>query len=175
MLPRHQSYITEAVSLRAKYADQIKVLVGFEAEWIRPSDAPMIKSLAQDPRVDFFIGSVHHVHTIPIDFDRAMYEKSQEAAGGSEEQLFEDYFDAMFEMLNTLRPRVVAHFDLIRLMSDAPNRDLKSLDGVWAKIVRSLKVIVEQGGLLEVNSSALRKGLKEPYPSRSVCEVCFQA
>jgi histidinol-phosphatase (PHP family) len=33
-----------------------------------------------------------------------------------------------------------------------------------------LKVIVEQGGLVEVNSSGLRKGLNQPYPSRSVCE-----
>ena len=73
-------------------------------------------------------------------------------------------------MLLTLKPRVVGHFDLIRLMSDLPNQDLKELKGVWEKIVRNLKVIVEQGGLVEVNSSGLRKGLKEPYPRRGVCE-----
>jgi histidinol-phosphatase (PHP family) len=100
-----------------------------------------------------------------------MYEQARQVAGGSDEKLFEDYFDAMLEMLDTLRPPVVAHFDLIRLFSDAPNQDLKSMEEVWSRIVKSLKVVVEQGALLEVNSSALRKGLKEPYPSRSVCEV----
>jgi histidinol-phosphatase (PHP family) len=128
----------------------------------------MIKSLAEDSRVDFFIGSVHHVHGVPIDFDRAMYEQ---ARCENDEALFGDYFDSMFAMLKDLRPPVVGHFDLIRLFSDLPNQDLKALNSVWAKVVRNLKMINEQNGLLEINSSALRKGLHEPYPSRSVCKV----
>jgi histidinol-phosphatase (PHP family) len=128
----------------------------------------VIKALAEDPRVDFFIGSVHHVHGVPIDYDRTMYEQARDE---TDQKLFEDYFDAMFAMLKDLRPPVVGHFDLIRLFSDAPNQDLKTWDGVWTKVVRNLNLIIEQGGLLEINSSALRKGLREPYPSRSVCEV----
>jgi histidinol-phosphatase (PHP family) len=120
--------------------------------------------------VDFFIGSVHHVHEIPIDYDAAFYEKAREVAGGTDERLFEDYFDAQFEMLKALKPRVVGHFDLIRLLSDEPDRDLREMKGVWERVVRNLKYVVGQNGLLEINSSALRKGLKEPYPGRSVCE-----
>ena len=120
--------------------------------------------------MDYYIGSVHHVHGIPIDYDKSFYRKALDAAGGSEQQLFEDYFDAQFEMLNAMKPRVVGHLDLIRLLSEQPNRDLKGVKGVWEKIVRNLKIIVEQGGLIEINTSALRKGLEEPYPTRSVCE-----
>jgi histidinol-phosphatase (PHP family) len=120
--------------------------------------------------VDFFIGSVHHVHEIPIDFDAAFYGKAREVAGGTDERLFEDYFDAQFEMLKALKPRVVGHFDLIRLLSDEPDRDLRKMKGVWERVVRNLKYVVGQNGLVEINSSALRKGLKEPYPGRSVCE-----
>ncbi|KFZ24184.1 hypothetical protein V502_01347 [Pseudogymnoascus sp. VKM F-4520 (FW-2644)] len=170
LLPRHQDYLAEGIRLRAKYAGQIQILIGFEGEWVRPSYGPVIRGLAKDPRVDFFIGSVHHVHGIPIDYDRGMYESARKIGDGSDQKLFEDYFDDMLAMLQELRPRVVAHFDLIRLLSDVPNQDLKTWDGVWAKVVRSLKLIIEQGGLLEVNSSALRKGLHEPYPSRSVCK-----
>jgi histidinol-phosphatase (PHP family) len=110
------------------------------------------------------------VHGIPIDYDPALYAKARSVSGGSDEKLFEDYFDSQYQMLLTLKPRVVGHFDLIRLMSDLPNRDLRELKGVWERIIRNLKVIVEQSGLVEVNSSGLRKGLLEPYPSRSVCE-----
>jgi histidinol-phosphatase (PHP family) len=127
--------------------------------------------MMKSPHVDYFLGSVHHVHEIPIDYDRAMYEQARVVAGGTEERIFEDYFDSQYEMLKELKPRVVAHFDLIRLFSDDPNRDLKTLDGVWSKIVRNLQLIKDQEGLLEINSSALRKSLKEPYPTRSVCEV----
>lgn len=116
------------------------------------------------------MGSVHHVHSIPIDYDRAFYEKARAKAGGSDERLFEDYFDSQFEMLERMKPKVVGHFDLIRLLSDEPNADLKSIKGVWEKVIRNLKFIAEYGGLVEINTSALRKGLKEPYPTRSVVE-----
>ena len=126
--------------------------------------------MASNPNIDYFIGSVHHVHEIPIDYDRALYVKARNAAGGTDERLFEDYFDSQYEMLKALKPKVVGHFDLIRLFSDKPNGDLREMKGVWEKAVRNLKLIVEQGGLMEINSAALRKGLKEPYPARSVCE-----
>lgn len=110
------------------------------------------------------------MQTIPIDYDAAFYAKAREAAGGSEERLFEDYFDAQFEMLSALKPRVVGHFDLIRLLASKPNASMKEMNGVWEKVIRNLRLIVEQGGLMEINSAGLRKGLEEPYPMRCVCE-----
>lgn len=120
--------------------------------------------------MDYFVGSVHHVHEIPIDYDRAMYASARKQAGGTDERLFADYFDSQFEMLTTLKPRVVGHFDLIRLYSSDPDRDLRGMEGVWDRVVRNLRIVVEYGGLVEVNSSALRKGMREPYPGRSVVE-----
>lgn len=73
-------------------------------------------------------------------------------------------------MLNALHPRVVGHFDLIRLLSSKPNASMEEMKGVWERVVRNLKLVVEQNGLLEINSSALRKGLDEPYPTRAICE-----
>ena len=166
----HEDYLVEAVRLRAKYKDQIKILIGFEGEWIRPSYGPFILSLASNPAVDYFIGSVHHVHEIPIDYDATFYNKARDISGGTDELLFGDYFDSQLEMLQSLKPRVVGHFDLIRLLADEPNRDLRAWKGVWEKVVRNLKVVVEQGGLLEINSSALRKGLEDPYPARAITE-----
>lgn len=167
----HRAYITEAVRLRTKYAGQIKILVGFECEWIRPSDKAFVLQLSADPSVDVFLGSVHHVHGVPIDYDRAMYEAAREKSGGTDEALFCDFFDSQLEMMKELKPPVVAHFDLIRLLSDKPDADLKTMSRVWEKIMRNLREMRDKNLLIEVNSSALRKGLKEPYPSRAVCEV----
>ena len=170
MHSRHEAFINEAIRLRQKYAGKIKILIGFEAEWIRPSYATLVQELASNSAVDFFVGSVHHVNEIPIDFDNAFYELAREKAGGTDQRIFEDYFDSQFEMLKTLKPVVVGHFDLIRLLSDEPDRDLKHMAGIWEKIIRNLNVVVGYGGLLEINTSALRKGLKEPYPGRAICE-----
>lgn len=164
-------YMVEALRLRDAYSEQIRILVGFESEWIRPSTNDIIQGLLKKYSFDFFMGSLHHVHTIPIDFDRATYEKARERAGGTDERLFEDYFDSQYEMLQTLRPPVVGHFDLIRLLSDARDSEFKALDGVWQKMQRNLEFIAGYGGILELNSSGLRKGMAEPYPCLPVCQL----
>lgn len=168
--PRHEEYLREAARLQEKYASQIHILIGFEGEWIRPSYGPLIVSLAADPAVDYFIGSLHHTAGVPIDYDGATYARAVEACGGSEERLFERYFDEQFEMLRTARPRVVGHFDLVRLFSAEPGRALRQWPGVWERVGRNLRLVREYGGWLECNTSALRKGLAEAYPKREIAE-----
>ncbi|SPO05970.1 related to histidinol-phosphatase [Cephalotrichum gorgonifer] len=169
--PRHDAYLAEAHRLREKYSSQIHILVAFEAEFIRPSYAARVLSLASSPSVDYFIGSLHHVAGVPIDYDRATYQRARDACGGpGEEPLYAAYYDEQLDMLRTLRPRVVGHFDLVRLMSEDPGRDLREWPAVWDKVVRNLEEVVKQGGWLECNSAALRKGLDEPYPGRVIAE-----
>lgn len=121
--------------------------------------------------VDFFIGSVYHVHKVPIDHNPTLYSKAVQLSGGSEEGLFADYYDLQYKMLVKLRPRVVGHFDLIKLFSTKPLKDPKALRDIWKRILRNLEFIVGYRGLIKLNSSGLRKGLGEPYPGRSICEV----
>ncbi|KAF2877456.1 histidinol-phosphatase [Massariosphaeria phaeospora] len=164
-------FTVEAARLRGLYSAQINILIGFESEWIRPTTLTIIRDLLARYTFDFFMGSVHHTHTIPIDFDKATYEKAREKAGGTDERLFEDYFDSQYEMLQALNPPVVGHFDLIRLLSDAPDAEFKQLGGVWKRIQRNLEYISSYGGILELNSSALRKGLAQPYPCLPICQM----
>jgi Histidinol phosphatase and related hydrolases of the PHP family len=115
------------------------------------------------------------MHTVPIDYDRPMYEKAREKAGGTDERLFEDYFDAQLDMLEQLKPPVVGHFDLIRLKSDDMECSFTTWPGVWSKILRNLDFIASYGGMLELNSAALRKGMTEPYPKAEICKVRTQS
>jgi histidinol-phosphatase (PHP family) len=168
-------FIVEARRLRDVYSTQIQIPIGFESEYIRPSTLGLVQGILDKHSFDFFMGSVHHTHTIPIDFDRAMYEQAREKAGGTDEKLFEDYFESQYEMLQALQPPVVGHFDLIRLLSDHRDAGFEGMYGVWAKIKRNLECIASYGGLLEINASGLRKGLAEPYPCKSICQVCHTA
>lgn len=113
---------------------------------------------------------MHHTHAIPIDYDRDMYLQARALAGGTDERVFEDYFDEQFIMLQQLRPLVVGHFDLIRLKSDDPNASFTQWPGVWSRILRNLALVAHQGGILELNSAALRKGMSEPYPKAEICK-----
>lgn len=165
------AFYAEAVRLRAKYNGQIALPIAFESEWIRPSTLGLIRTLQSKSDFDMFVGSLHHVHTIPIDFSREMYEQARQAAGGTDERLFEDYFDAQLDMLQALKPPVVGHLDLVRLLSDDPNVELRSMDGVWKKVLRNLQFVAQYGGLQEINTAAWRKGLWDPFPQADICRV----
>ncbi|KAH8430269.1 histidinol-phosphatase [Aspergillus melleus] len=170
MVANEAAYFQEAQRLRAKYADQIQILIGFEIDWIRPESRTLVEeSLSRHP-FEFFMGSVHHTLTVPIDYDRPMYEKARDLAGGTDEQLFEAYFDEQLDMLRQLKPLVVGHFDLIRLKSDDPERSFRQWPGVWERILRNLDFVASYGGILELNSAALRKGMSEPYPNGEICQ-----
>lgn len=174
-MPRHEAYLVEARRLQQKYAPETTILVGFEGEWIRPGYGPLVSKLAADPLVDYFIGSLHHAGGVPIDFDAAFYAAAVAACGGTEERLYASYYDEQHAMLTALRPRIVGHFDLVRLMSAEPARRLEGWEGggVWERVVRNLQLVRSFGGWLECNTSALRKGLAEPYPCREIAEVVF--
>lgn len=180
-----ESYIHAATRLR-KEADAAStlaedhkhvphVIVGFETEWIRPDESAAVvgELLTREGVFDFYVGSVHHVKTHPIDFDRDSYEQAREACGGTEEELFLAYYEAQHDMLTTLKPPVVGHFDLIRLLSDDPGQQMRGWGSgkVWRQICRNLEVVADYGGLLEINSAALRKGLSEPYPTSEICSA----
>jgi len=157
----------------------MQVLIGLETEFIRPTTLTLLASLLSKhaSQLDFLLGSIHHVHTIPIDFDHPTYHLARAACSPqTDSQLFADYFDAQHDMLQALQPQVVGHFDLIRLLSAAPDADWRTLttsrgERLWTRIERNLAFARSYGGLLEINTSAWRKGLRDPYPRREIVEA----
>ncbi|KAF4553076.1 PHP domain-containing protein [Elsinoe fawcettii] len=164
------AYHATALSLRAEFASEIHILIGFEGEWISTSTRTqdIITDLQGRYDFDIWLGSVHHVAGIPIDFTDEDYVRARDKFGG-DEALAEAYFDEQRDMLAT-KPPVVAHFDLIRLKAGEKDRDWRGMKGCWERIVRNLEIVKGYGGLLEVNSAALRKGLEEAYPRREILE-----
>lgn len=195
------AYYDAAQVLRGDYRLQIHLLVGFEAEYIRPSSIEIVRDLQEIYKFDFFVGSVHHVNAIPIDYDREMYERALVSCRGSsstsgdgdggggvgaggggdnrgnngtdeEAALFERYFDHQYEMMTRLRPAVIAHFDLPRLMARDPARPVSAYgDAVWQKALRNLQFLRSYNGLLEFSSASLRKGWDTPYPGADICSA----
>lgn len=171
MVQNESDYVKEAQRLRYKYQGEIALPLGFESEWCGPHSLELIQASIQAHPFDFFMGSIHHVRGIPIDYDQDTYNRARELAGGTDEKLFEAYFDEQFEMLTALRPPIVGHFDLIRLKSSDFNLDWQQMNGVWSRILRNLDFVASYHGILEINTAALRKGMDEPYPKSEICKV----
>ena len=53
------------------------LLVGLETEHITPDDLDHLDALLSRYRgkIEYLVGSVHHVNELPIDFDRATFDK----------------------------------------------------------------------------------------------------
>ncbi len=168
MFERFERYMSECRRLQKKYASEIKILVAFETETYTGSDA-FIKKLIEQFAPDYIVGSVHHIRDIPIDYSASLYQQAAEICGGLD-QLYCEYFDLQYEMIQTLTPLVIGHFDLIRLF-DADYVSRLKIPEIQAKIRRNLQLIKELGLILDFNVRALYKGAAEPYVSRSILEL----
>ncbi|KAJ8595744.1 histidinol phosphate phosphatase H [Rhizopogon salebrosus TDB-379] len=173
------TFLNEAHRLKELYAPHITLLVGLETEYITDDDLDHLRKLLKDneKRIDYIVGSVHHVSSIPIDFDRVTYEKALANFSDEEgvhilgnhqmEQFLSVYFDAQHKLIRHFQPEIIGHLDLCRLYT--PSLDLKQYPIAWGKLVRNIEEAINYGALFEINSAALKKeGWTSPYPGKDV-------
>ncbi|KAJ7058490.1 Polymerase/histidinol phosphatase-like protein [Mycena amicta] len=152
------------------YSPQIRLLVGLETEYITPIDLDGVEKLLQrhPGRIEYIVGSVHHVNGTPIDFDEATFRQA-EAEAGSTNAFLVAYFEGQYEMLRRLHPEVVGHFDLCRLYT--PSLRFADFPDAFALAKRNILYAIQYGALFEVNAAALRKHWETPYPGLDILEV----
>jgi histidinol-phosphatase (PHP family) len=162
---RFAGYIDTCRHLQIKYAEKIRILVGFETETCSGS-LDFAKVLINTFAPDYVVGSVHHVKDIPFDYSKACYDEAADRCGGLD-GLYTAYFDQQYAMIQALKPRVVGHLDIIRIYD--PDYRLRLLKAVvWEKIVRNLKLVKQLGLILDFNLRPLSRGESEPYLSAPI-------
>ena len=168
---RFERYFQEARRPADLHKDRIEILVGFETDGYSGYRDEIAKHIARF-KPDMIVGSVHHVHDVLFDATARNYRRAVEVSGGIE-ALYCDYFDAQLELIETFRPAVVGHFDLIRIFdADYPKR--WEVSGIRDRAVRNHERIKALGLILDLNVRALAKGAAEPYPSTPWLEFAIQ-
>lgn len=168
---RFSGYMTTCRRLQTKYADEIRIYVGFETEDCSGS-LDFAKSLIDTFSPDFVVGSVHHVKDIPFDYSQSCYQEAADRCGGLDE-LFAAYFDQQYAMIRAIVPRVVGHLDIVRIFDpDYRSRLLKTT--IWEKIVRNLKLIKQLNLILDFNLRPLSRGENEPYLSAPILKKAVE-
>jgi histidinol-phosphatase (PHP family) len=165
MMKRFDRYMTTCRRFQEKYASQIDILVGFETENYS-NTIPFIQGLIHTYRPDYIVGSVHHIGDINFDFDLLHYHQAVKAAGSINE-LYIRYFDAQHELITTLKPSVVGHFDLIRIFDTGYAKRLLEPE-IEKRIDRNLNAVKKFGLVLDLNVRAFQKGAMEPYVSQPI-------
>lgn len=113
MLTRFARYMTHCRNLNSAYRDRLTIFVGMETEAYQGAVDYTIR-LRDRFHPDYVVGSVHHVADTPIDMNPSEYGMAATVCGGIA-ALYEAYFDLQHDMIQTLKPSVVGHFDLIRI------------------------------------------------------------
>ncbi|KDQ12419.1 hypothetical protein BOTBODRAFT_189161 [Botryobasidium botryosum FD-172 SS1] len=173
------AFIAEASRLRTTYADRISLLVGLETEYITPADLDALELLLTHhrPRIDYIVGSVHHVHGFSFDFDAPTYEAALRSFTATSDDpastlrpFLNAYFDAQHDIITRFQPEIIGHLDLCRLFR--PAHRLDRWPDVWAKVDRNVRAAIAYGALFEFNAAAFRKpGWETAYPGRDVVQL----
>ena len=169
---RFDRYMTTCKALQKKYADAVDLYVGFECESYTGAFAAT-KQLIEKYRPDYIVGSVHHVHDIMIDGPPEIYAQAAQKLG-SIEALYCQYFDLQLDMIETLHPAVVGHFDLIRLRDPGDYKTRLKDPEILRHIRRNLERIRELDLILDFNLAALDKGADEPYVSAPILNIALE-
>jgi len=165
MYTRFGQYISTCRELQRKYANQLEIFVGFETEFYSNTE-PFIQKLIAEFKPDYIVGSLHHVNDMSFDLSKEQYLEVAAQMGGLE-ALYYRYFDQQYEMINTLKPQVIGHFDYIRLFDSEYQQRLRQSD-IVERIRRNLRRIKELNLILDFNVSPFRKGAGEPNPTKSI-------
>lgn len=168
---RFASYIQEARKLQAEYQHQIELLVGFETEALPEDSWPQLMAEVKAQHdFDFFIGSVHSVAGVFIDFTQETTD-SLAKRFGSWDALCSAYFDEVANLVATLEPPVVGHIDLIRRFR---GEAVQFGPSVWPSVRRALEAVRDVGALLELNAAPQRRQFGPLYPSLEILNAAHQ-
>ena len=149
--------------VKEKYKDKIKILLGYEVDYLK---GYMLDEIL-DAKVDYLIGSVHFLQNKNDmwGFDNPEFIGVYENI--DIDKIWEDYFNTIKEMAKTNYFDIVGHLDLIKVFKFLPKKDIRLI----AK--DALKEIKKSNMVLEINPAGLRKPIGEPYPSKELLEEAF--
>lgn len=155
------SYLYDLLTIRDKYVKDITVKFGMELG-LQPQTAKMNYAAAAGQQFDFIIGSIHVVDGMDV------YKDSDYFKGKTDEEAYRRYFDAMYENLKLFSDfDVVGHLDYVVRYGQAKdaNYSYAKYSDILDKILRQ---ILEMGKGIELNTSAIRAGLKEFNPCMDI-------
>ena len=153
-------YITDVNKLKEKYKNDIKILLGYEVDYLKGHmDERVLKAEG-----DYLIGSIHFLGEWGFDNP----EFSNEYKSRDINQIWQEYFDNIEAMAKTGYFDIVGHLDLIKIFKFMPKKDIRLI------AQKALKAIKKSNMVIELNSAGLRKPIKEIYPSPLLLEMAYE-
>jgi len=153
-------YTQDVLKLKEQYKDDIKILLGYEVDYLKGHMDKRVISA----EVDYMIGSIHFLGEWGFDNP----EFNHEYKNKNIDDIWQEYFDNIEAMAKTNYFDIVGHLDLIKIFNFMPTKDIRLI------ATPALKSIKKANMVLELNTAGLRKPCKEIYPSPSLLELAYE-
>ncbi len=161
------SYCNTLEILQEKYVSHITLLKGLEIEVVPPDNyVPFYQQLIKEGNIEYVVGSVHWVNEHMTDFSEETFRQAVSAHNGLE-NLMIAYYQTLKNMVVSIKPDIVAHFDLITCFLK-PEEIPEYAPNLIHIIEETLEEVKKNNCILELNTSGLRKPIKRIFPDLSI-------
>ncbi len=156
-----EAYLKEINRCRRLFDDKIKIKFGMEFG-LQSQLCSYYEDIFRRYDFDFILLSIHLINNLDLWNHEFQHGKSQL-------QYNCEYYDELLNIVNNYNDySVLGHMDLIRryeTVSECP------FEYVQDRIEKILRVVIENGKGIEVNTSSFRYGLQDLMPSRDVLKL----
>ena len=142
----------------------MRIKVALEADFI-PGFEDKTRAILQSYPYDYIIGSVHFINRWGFD-DPAQRESWNQK---DINQVYHDYYDLLRKSAASGLFDIMGHVDLVKKFGHRATEDMTE------EIEKTAKVFKKAGVAVEINTSGLRKPVKEMYPAPECLEIYRKA
>lgn len=158
-----EGYLSEIRRVKEKYGKEIEIYAGVEEDAAYPLDRS---------KYDFILGSSHYFHIggiyYPVDSSYECMQGALSVYKGDFLRLAEDYYSAFCTYINTYRPNIIGHFDLLTKFDEQHPLFLQN-ETYRALAVKCALEAAKSGAIFEVNTGAISRGYRTtPYPHTDI-------
>ncbi len=159
---RHEE-LPQYLEMMRRVKEQFKnftIKVGIEADYI-PGYEEKTRAIIASYPYDFVIGSIHFIDAWAFDDpDQKIRWKDKDV-----DTVYRDYYELLRKSASSRLFDIMGHVDLVKKFGHKPVTDFSS------EIDKTAKVFKESGVTVEINTSGLRKPVKEIYPSLDALKI----
>lgn len=166
-----KDYLSIAEYLKNKYGKKINIRIGFEVDFVENQVSALNTHLCKyKNHLDYLLGSIHILNFYDgrgaWGFDDSRFRNDYDYYGP--DKVYMEYYKTVQKMLNSNKFNIdiIAHFDLPKKFNDIPNNK----ETVNNEEMKSLELIKKRDVVIEINSSGLRKDVKEQYPRKELIQ-----
>ncbi|MCK4666573.1 histidinol-phosphatase HisJ family protein [Candidatus Dependentiae bacterium] len=146
--------------LKTIYMKQLSILKGVEITY-QPQYMDKISSFLNETILDYVIGSIHFVDDWNI--SSSALEETIRFRKISQKASYQRYFIELRELVKSDFFEILGHFDIITRYGFLEYGNYNPID--YMEIIEEiLKILINNGKILEINSSGLRNNPKTIYP-----------